>query len=241
MEEQRKATGSELAIKLSAIGNEIGKVEKSGENAAQHYRFINYEQINARLSPLFAKYKIAAIPSFDSIEEEKTVINGKTWIRSTIRGTMEIIDGETGERITKGIIGCDQDTNGKSSSKAITEATKRFFMKLFNVSSLADEDPDSFSTDTPAQKKEPAKKTISEKQRRELVALSKELALPPEISRKIISDFGYKTSADILAEHFDEITYVFKSEAERALQAKKDAAEKTVKNDQKALEDSIPF
>lgn len=240
MDEQIKPTGSGLAIKLSAIGNEIGKIEKSGENAAQHYRFINYEQINARLSPLFAKYKIAVIPSFDSIEEEKMVGNGKTWIRSIIRGTMEIIDGETGERITKGIIGCDQDTSGKSSSKAITEATKRFFMKLFNVSSLADEDPDSFSTDTPAQKKEPAKK-ITEKQRRELVTLSKNLAIPQEISRKIISDFGYKTSADILAEHFDEITYAFKSEAERATQAKKNAAEKTVENDQKALEDSIPF
>jgi hypothetical protein len=55
----------------------------------------------------------------------------------------KMVDTDTGYSEIVHWQGADQDTGGKSFGQAVTECCKRFYFKLFNVSSLGEVDPDS--------------------------------------------------------------------------------------------------
>jgi hypothetical protein len=144
MENEGKGEGlGKLAAKIVAIGAELGVVAKDGNNPSAKYDYISYEHLNARLRPLLAKHKLAIVPRIDSIEEKEHQREGKAMVvRSVVKGSMLVVDAETGFSMECPFVGADQDWGGKSSAQAITEFVKRFELKLFHVSAFGDSDPD---------------------------------------------------------------------------------------------------
>jgi hypothetical protein len=143
-EMQNKA---QLAKKIVEITEKIGQMVPQGHNNHSHYDFVGYEQMNAKLRTLLPSVGLALVPEVIDINEITfQSAKGAVIVRTTIKGTIEVIDIETGYSIIKKFVGSDQDQAGKSCSQAVTEMLKRFELKLFHVSTKADIDPDSNST-----------------------------------------------------------------------------------------------
>lgn len=138
-----------LAKKLSMIAKDIGAVCPDGTNQQSHYDYISYEKINAIIRVKCAEYGIAFVPSFDEIQEQIIPAGGKSFIRTTVKGKMTILDADSNDKIEAGMIGADNDYGGKSCGKAITECEKRFLMKLFKISTKDDVDPDGQTNPVP--------------------------------------------------------------------------------------------
>ncbi|NIA28835.1 MAG: hypothetical protein GWP06_02845 [Actinobacteria bacterium] len=138
---------AKLGEKISNMCKSIGEVEKDGENKHSHYAYISSDNLLAHIRANLAPNRLSIIPNLDSIEEKSTVQEGqngkKYWTKTTVGMSFEIIDTETGYVKTLTWTGSDQDTGGKSMGQAITECTKRFYFKLFQVSSKEDKDIDS--------------------------------------------------------------------------------------------------
>ena len=148
-----------LAKKITCISQEMGKVQADGENKFDHYNYISYEQINARLRNILNEKGLAIIPSVCSAtERDITSSGGKSAIRSIVEMKFMLVDTETGYSEERSFFGADQDTKGKSMGQAITECQKRFELKLFHISTQADIDPDSKSTEGAFKSKMPPKK-----------------------------------------------------------------------------------
>jgi len=151
MENNEFELRSKLAAKIATITAALGKFIKDGHNEQQRYYFVSYEQINARLREMLLEHKLMMIPSFDKVSErDMPTKSGGLTTRSTVEGKMTIVDIETGYLITGGLIGADNDGSGKSIGKAITEAVKRYEMKLFHISTQDDADPDASTPDAAA-------------------------------------------------------------------------------------------
>ena len=167
---------SKLCKKILAITTEIGKVAKDGNNTHSNYHYITYEQMNLKMRELLPKYNLAIIPEITEVRETQYQAKNNTGVRSLVKATFQIVDCDTGFSITKIWNGGDQDVGGKSLSQATTECHKRFLLKLFNVSSKGDVDPDSRTESMPNQP-QPANNqpqnsgTISEKQAGRLKAI----------------------------------------------------------------------
>jgi len=135
---------AQLAKKIATISKEIGKVDQDGTNTFDKYKFISHEQTTTILRTLLEKNNIAIFPSVESYEEKNTLTaTGKQQIRTIVTMKFLIVDTETGYSIEKTFTGADQDQKGKSMGQAITEAVKRFELKLFHITSKDDIDPDS--------------------------------------------------------------------------------------------------
>jgi hypothetical protein len=162
---------AKLASKIIAIGEVIGQVNPEGHNKHSNYDFVGYEQVNAILRTYLPKYKLSIIPEiYDIIETAYSGVNslGKptTTIRTIVKGSMMIVDTETGYSIERKFVGADQDTGGKSAGQAVTEMLKRFELKLFHISTKSDIDPDSRTNEhqeqprqQPPQQRPPANKS----------------------------------------------------------------------------------
>jgi len=164
---------AKLAEKIAVISTELGKVEQDGENRHDHYRFISHEQMTTQLRGLLAKHKLVIFPSVVSYEEKNTTTaTGKQSIRTIVTMQFTIVDTETGFSIVQTFTGADQDLKGKSMGQAITEAVKRFELKLFHVTSKDEIDPDSRG-ETVTPKKKTGKEIKAEEERK--AALRKEI------------------------------------------------------------------
>jgi hypothetical protein len=136
---------AKLYGKITELANELGAIKEDGNNNFDHYAFISYQNVNARLRQLLPKYKLAIVPSVTNYEErDYTTQKGSQSIRSVVSMSFLLVDTETGYSEERAFVGGDQDTKGKSLGQAITECQKRFEMKLFHVSST-EADPDSKS------------------------------------------------------------------------------------------------
>jgi len=135
---------AQLAKKIATISKEIGKVEQDGTNTFDRYKFISHEQMTTLLRTHLEKNDVAIFPSVEGYEEKNTLTAaGKQQIRTIVTMKFLIVDTETGCSIERTFTGADQDQKGKSMGQAITEAVKRFELKLFHVTSKDDIDPGS--------------------------------------------------------------------------------------------------
>ena len=147
MEQNQNDLLAKLSSKILKVSQEIGKMEKDGENKFSNYKFISSEQMLTGNRTAFPKHGIAIIPSVvGSNERDFTNSKGGITVRTTVQMEFLIVDTETGFSITLKWQGADQDTGGKSFGQAVTECCKRFYFKLFNISSQGEVDPDSKTT-----------------------------------------------------------------------------------------------
>jgi hypothetical protein len=136
-----------LGQKVNAISQALGNLKKDGKNKFSNYDYISYEQLDRELKPLLIEHNLCIIPEVTESKESVNVVKEKLWIRSTIKMNFILIDLETGYVKVVKFQGADQDTGGKSFGQAVTECCKRFYFKLFKVSSPDDNDPDGKTTE----------------------------------------------------------------------------------------------
>lgn len=142
-----------LASKLAAIGNEIGKIDKTGRNQQQNYTYIEYGVVAGRIRELFDKYKVIIIPNVDNIQQDEiTNKYGGKGYHYILQMSFTLINGDCPEdQEVATWAGEASDYGDKGINKAETAGTKYFLMRLFNISEKGDEDADA---QTPAEMKE---------------------------------------------------------------------------------------
>jgi hypothetical protein len=155
-----------IATKIAKISYEIGALKKDKSDKV-NYDFHGYESVNAKLKALLHHYNLALIPEITEVVEKEFFIKSydqykkieveKMLIRTTVKGSINVVCGDTGDIFKASFCGADQDYGGKSFGQAVTEMVKRFELKLFHISTKQDVDPDSRSDvyEQDAPKKEP--------------------------------------------------------------------------------------
>lgn len=132
-----------LGEKIEKLAVVIGHLKKDGTNTYSSYNYISNEQMTTALRNNCLEYRVSIVPSItDYVENEFTNEKNKLVIRTIVTMDFKIIDLDTGFSINQQFIGAEQDTGGKSFQQAVTQCTKYFYFKLFNVSSTDEVDPD---------------------------------------------------------------------------------------------------
>lgn len=109
-----------------------GKVNKSGYNSHNNYKYVMEADLLDVLREEVAKKGIYVYPSVESLEYS----NGIT----TVRLKHTIVDSESGDLFEVFSAGQGADKQDKGVYKAITGATKYFWMKTFMMA--GDDDPE---------------------------------------------------------------------------------------------------
>lgn len=139
---------AKLHQKIQTCSQGIGKLENDGKNSFSNYKYISNVQMTTAMRSYLLPNKLSIVASvLDMDEREFANDKGKLTVRSTVTMAFQIVDLETGYSIMESFVGAEQDTGGKSLQQAITQCTKYFYFKLFNVSSQDDIDPDSKTTE----------------------------------------------------------------------------------------------
>ncbi len=147
-ESEKMEFRAKLTQKINAMADAIGQVNAEGKNTHSNYNFVGYEQVNAIIRSLSPVHKINILPSIiDASETTFPNNSGKQVVRTTVKMSFLLTDTETGYCEERFSFGADQDTQGKSFGQAVTEAQKRFELKLFHISTKADADPDTKNTE----------------------------------------------------------------------------------------------
>lgn len=150
-----------LYKRLLSITEEIGKIEKTGNNTAQGYKFIEQARVVAEVRVQLAKHGVMIIPETVSrtIERHtttKTGYQGKpdyeqaSYHANVVsRYTLINIDNPEDKIVCEWDAGEALDTSDKATNKAVTASQKSYLMKLFNISDQ--DDPDGGSPDVPVE------------------------------------------------------------------------------------------
>jgi len=145
---------AKIGQKILSVMKSIGKMEKDGKNTQSHYDYISSEAMLSRLKAVLPEHGLAILPTATDIEEEHfTSAKGQKIQRTRVKMNFQIMDTDTGFIMELPWVGADEDYGGKSCGQALTEGCKRFYFKLFFVSSLEDKDPDSKTTEVELREK----------------------------------------------------------------------------------------
>lgn len=232
------ALRAKLAAKLAAVTRAIGALPHDGEAATGSggtYQFTSYRLLNAHLRTLLPEHRLEVIPSVESVRDE--YLDGgegkRKFFRSLVTMKFLIVDTETGYAEERVFVGACNDTGDKSVGKAITEATKRFFFKLFHVSQYADRDPDEESgepEDEPTPKREPRAPRKSDRKQEPEQKQNEEQKHEPEQepTREQTHEQKQKRTTEPVKPEQETINLVTDDETARALLAAKRRAKRDI-------------
>ncbi len=142
-----------LYQRLLAITDEVGKIEKTGMNSSQGYKFIEHAEVMATIRPQLVKHGVMVVP--ETLERNidryvKTTPGYKPTdpakeqasyhVNVSSRYTIINADDPTDRIVCEWNGGEALDTSDKATNKALTASQKTFLMKLFNVSDKDDVD-----------------------------------------------------------------------------------------------------
>lgn len=131
-----------LATKLAKISEEVGAIPKEGLNQQQHYAFIEYAAVAAKVSQIQGKYNVAIIPSIKShsCTEITAPRSGQIGYHYVLIMSFRIINGDNPEEIIESDwVGEASDYGDKGVNKAVTAGVKYFTMRLYNISEKGDD------------------------------------------------------------------------------------------------------
>jgi hypothetical protein len=127
----------EVAKAILAVAKAVGEVQKEGKNEFQHYKYVRWEDINEKLSPLLQKHDLILIQNEVSrslLEETPqgsvlAIVYNFTWLHAASGEQWPPIEwtGIARLRDQKGI------TDDKAATKCSTQAEKYFCVKQFKI------------------------------------------------------------------------------------------------------------
>lgn len=167
---------AKLGQKIEKLSVSIGALAKDGRNQHSKYDYISNEQMVTALRNKCGEHGISIIPSVEQYDEKyfdgvDSYGKPRTTTRSIVTMAFKIIDLETGHVEFATFVGAEQDTGGKSMQQAITQCTKYFYFKLFNVTSHDEKDGDA---ETKPIQKEPTPAPMEQQKPVEIKTLSAE-------------------------------------------------------------------
>lgn len=161
-----KAVASEksklsLAAKIAAISAEIGQIEKTGQNAAQRYMYIESGEISARVRQAQNEYGVAIIPQItDHSCTEHTTAKGQISFQHTLNMKFTVINTDNPEeRFEATWVSEATDYGDKGVNKAATAGEKYFLIRLYHISEKGEQDADADTPDPVMAPKPVATKT----------------------------------------------------------------------------------
>lgn len=134
-----------LAAKLSEIANSIGRVPKNGYNAFHKYQYVKEDDLVDHIRPILAQHNIFIVPRVGirgQGENYTEYAHENDGDLTTIIYEYDIIDGDSGEKLTTSAVGYGSDKGDKGAYKASTGAFKYMLMRLFMVATGDDPEGD---------------------------------------------------------------------------------------------------
>jgi hypothetical protein len=135
-----------IVMKLIAILDEVGNVEKRGKNTAQNYAFARESDLVDKVRPIMAREHLFLHQTVSNVEvlDAGETRGGSKNRLVTVEMTFTWIDADTGEAwpVPAMFPGHGMDTGDKGLYKAMTGAEKYFLMKTFLVSTGDDPEGD---------------------------------------------------------------------------------------------------
>lgn len=151
-----------LGLKLVKILGTIEKVSKSGYNDFQRYEYATEADILDAVRQGLVDNKVFITQSSKVIGVKDVVgKDGKVGFITSVETEHTFIDAESGETHTVTSVGQGHDSLDKGVYKAITGATKYFYLKNFMVST--GDDPENDGGSKPSPQKAPAPKLAAPK------------------------------------------------------------------------------
>ena len=140
-----------LGPKLVKVLESVDKVKKTGFNSHQNYHYATEADILDAIREGLIANKVF-ISESSEITDVTPITNkdGKTSFITSVKTTHTFIDAESGETHSVTSTGQGHDAQDKGVYKAITGATKYFYMKNFMVSTGDDPEADGSKTNKPS-------------------------------------------------------------------------------------------
>lgn len=129
-----------LAAKLALIAQECGYVQKDATNKFHGYKYASAAAVFGKINDALAKHRVCSTVHVDLLSTA-VLANGRDTVY-TVRVTLTVHDGETGERFVTDAIGSGMDAGDKGVMKAQTVALKYAWMLALNISTGDDPEGD---------------------------------------------------------------------------------------------------
>jgi hypothetical protein len=137
-------TMKSIASKLVKVMEECSVVRKNGTNDFHHYKYATSADVLEKVHAAFVKHHVASIVLPEIVSSSDVVNNkGNTDHLVTVKVSITLVDGDSGESITLSGIGSGQDGGDKAVMKAQTAAIKYAYMLSFSISTSDDPEADS--------------------------------------------------------------------------------------------------
>ncbi|MEN6383832.1 MAG: ERF family protein [Phycisphaerales bacterium] len=133
-----------IAGKLIRVMEECSAVPKNGTNDFHHYKYATSADVLEKVNASLVKHNLASIVVPEIISNCDVVTNkGNTEHLVTVKVSITLIDGDSGESLTLVGLGSGQDAGDKAVMKAETAGIKYAFMLSFSISTNDDPEADS--------------------------------------------------------------------------------------------------
>lgn len=123
-----------VAAKISRVSSIVGHVGKNGENTHFKFKYQAWDDVLPAVRGACVEVGLVILPNIVSTER------GDKYV--TIKARFDCIDTETGQTLAVEYAGEANGNDDKAIQKAMTSATKYAFLKLFQISTKDDHDPD---------------------------------------------------------------------------------------------------
>lgn len=134
-----------LAKKLVEVMKECRYVTKNGTNDFHHYNYATSADVLEKVNAALTKNGIASIATPNLLSsQDVTTAKGNVEHLATVEITVDLIDFESGEKLTIKGLGSGQDAGDKSIMKAQTAALK--YCYLLSLAIATGDDPEADTT-----------------------------------------------------------------------------------------------
>lgn len=128
-----------LAVKIAEAAHDCANIPKNGWNDFHKYNYHTASDVANAVNKALSSRNVAVIPTFDILSQEVAGDNSRL---ITVRATVTLACGETGETFAPSAIGSGQDKGDKAVMKAQTAALKQLWRSLFIIADGDDPEAD---------------------------------------------------------------------------------------------------
>lgn len=195
-----------LFEKLLAITSEIGVIAKNLEvkYGSSSYKAVSEIDILTPVKELEKKYGVYSYPKSRTIVDRGTLTNSKGNSSLFMRIETEycfVNVEKPEEQISVITYGDGVDSQDKAPGKAMTYGDKYALMKAYKIATGDDPDKDGSPTDNTFDIEEVGNKKLDQIKLKTI----QNLKIDPDEGRKVLADFGYEKSTDILVKDYAKV------------------------------------
>ncbi len=139
---------NKVHAKINAISAEIGTIEKDGE--AQGFKYQKWDVVHEKLGKALVKHKTTIVVNAGMPTYTKFEIKSRTLFLCIVPLKITVTDSESGDFIMFDFVGQSDNPSDKVLQSAISSGTKYAYLKLFQIPTFGEKDPDADHEQEPA-------------------------------------------------------------------------------------------